>query len=279
METIRDSPSLFSHESKNVKVTGVIVREIKVLDQYGKAFKQSIKEYSTTKSICGFMVAAVAPIVARSLCYTATIPEVEVLLKKLHDSSLLKSEVEKYMEVVQGQRREYMKENPHDFIYKKDQSAYITDWVAKYEISDVMQIFNPDIENLVFLRYVGYEFPNLVKDVKHEEKKRLEKEEVKFKGQRFIIESFSEKRKLQTIDQWIYEGTLKTLNARDKPIVFIADLLGHYVTFVACKVFKENGQLEDTLFLLNSLKENHAGPIHQEVIFQICQLAFPPQEI
>jgi len=170
-----------------------------------------------------------------------------------------------------------MKENSQHFIYKKDKSAYTTDWVAKYEISDLMQIFHPDLENLVFLRYVGYEFPNLVKDVKHEERKRLEQEETKFKGNRFIIESFCGKRKLQTIDQWIYEGNLKTLNARDKPIVFIADLLGHYVTFVACKVFRENGKLEDTLFLLNSLKENHAGPIHQEVIFQICQLAFPKE--
>jgi len=277
MDIIRNSPYLFSHESKNVKVTGVMVREIKVLDQYGKAFKQSIKEFNTTKSICGFMVSAVAPIVAGSFCYTATIPEVEGWLKQLHDPSLLKFEVEKCMEVVQGQRQEYMKENAQDFIYKKDKSAYITDWVAKYEISDLMQIFHPDLENLVFLRYVGYEFPNLVKDVKHEEKKRLEREEVKFKGQRFIIESFSGKRKLQTIDQWIYDGTLKTLNARDKPIVFIADLLGHYVTFVACKVFREDGQLEDTLILLNSLKENHAGPIHQEVIFQICQLAFPKE--
>jgi len=272
MEILNEPRKLFSKESVNSKIEKVTIRELKILEQYSKAFKKSIQQYNTPKSICGYIVSAIGPIVAQSVPFKAKMSQIESLVKNLNDPDFLVKEVEKCMEIIQAQRSHYLKEHDLEFRTKKQKENYMTDWVAKYEISDLMQIFSSDIENLFFLRYVGFEFPELVKDVKHEEKRRIIEEE-KFKGNRFIIETFGNSRKLQTLDQWIYERKAKNIKDCNKPLVFIADLLGHFVTFVACKIKRENGTDESTVFLLNSVKENHMEV--QEVVFTICQLAFP----
>jgi len=272
MEISHEDRILFSKESTNTRIERVIVRELKILDQYSKAYKKSIKEHNTPKSICGYIVSAVGPLIAQAIPYKAKMSQVESLVKSLNEPTVMIQEVEKCMEIIQAQRSHYLQQNANDFKTKKSRDSYITDWVAKYEISDLMQIFGSDYENLFFLRYVGFEFPELVKDVKHEEKRRIVEEE-RFKGDRFIIESFHKTRKLQSLEQWIYEGKGKRLRDSNKPLVFIADLLGHFVTFFACKIKRENGVEESTLFLLNSVSENHMKV--QEVVFTICQLAFP----
>jgi len=186
--------------------------------------------------------------------------------------------VENNMRIVQQQRARYIEQNPDEFNHEEEKTAYIKDYVAKYEISDLMQILGSDLENLVFLRHVGYEFPELVADLKHEEKKRLESEELNFKGEKLIIESFYQEKKLQTLQEWGASNILKGLRTKNKPLVLIGDLLGHYVVFVACRVTRRKDQLfseEDTLFLLNSDRDDYIS--FEDIISEINKLAFPQE--
>ena len=272
MEFKSQTRVLFSTETVNIKIANVVVREVKVLNQLGKCFQKSIKEFNTPKQICGFIVSALGPLIAQNTSYVTHVTDIENMLKSLNDPSVVIPEVEKCMEILQSQRTQYIQEHPQEFKTKKAKEKYLTDWLAKYEIGDLMQISASHVANLFFVRYVSFQFPDLVKDVKHEEKNRL-KDEEKFRKERFVIESAFGTRKLQTLDDWAYEGCGKLSKSFDKPLVFIGDLMGHYVTFLACKLLREDGTLEDTLFLLNSLKDNHIS--YQEIIFSICQLAFP----
>jgi len=62
------------------------------------------------------------------------------------------------------------------------------------------------------------------------------------------------------------------LRAKNKPLVLIGDLLGHYVVFVACRVTCGKDE-EDTLLLLNSDQDNYIS--FEDVISRISKLAFP----
>jgi hypothetical protein len=147
----------------------------------------------------------------------------------------------------------------------------MSDWVATYEISDVMKVVGKDTNNLFFQRICSFEFPDLIKDVKHEELRRL-KEEEPFKGHMFLIEKFGPKHKLMTLSEWTGENHTTDLPAKDKPLVFIGDLKGHFVTFMACKVLNDDGSLESTLLIFNSIDLNY---LHcSEVLFTMTNLCF-----
>lgn len=148
----------------------------------------------------------------------------------------------------------------------------MTDWVANYEISDVSQILGVAQSNIYFFRYNSFEFPELVKEVKHEEKKRL-KEEEPFKGKRFIMESFSNNRKLETVENFMIKNHPKELSKFDRPMVFICDLKGHYLTCLAFRLIRDDGTHEDTLLMINSTSTNYIN--RQEVLFTLAQIAFP----
>ncbi len=277
MENINSQLCIFGHETLCTNILNLCVREIKTSDQYGKPFKKSIKDFQTSDSICGYVASAIAPFLGETTPFQTNPSELELLLNQLNDLSLLVPEVEKCMEIIQAQRQQYITENPHEFKTKKDKEKYMKDWVANYEISDLLQIFPPLNDNVFFLRHVSFQYPNLVKDVKHEEKRRLVEEE-QFQDQKFIIESFSKVRKLQTIDQWIYEEKAKKLIESNKSLVFVTDLLGHFVTILACGMKKEDGKIEKTLLLINSVEENYLKHSRcQEALFTIAQLVFPEE--
>jgi len=163
---------LFIHESINQKMNSIHIRELKVINQFDQIFAKSIQEFKTAESICGYVVSAVAPIIAKSLSYSSTVDEIEEIMTTLNDYNIMIPKVENNMRIVQQQRARYIEQNPDEFNHEEEKTAYIKDYVAKYEISDLMQILGSDLENLVFLRHVGYEFPELVADLKHEEKKK-----------------------------------------------------------------------------------------------------------
>jgi len=109
-------------------------------------------------------------------------------------------------------------------------------------------------------------------------KKRLESEELNFKGEKLIIESFYQEKKLQTLQECGTSNILKGLRTKNKPLVLIGDLLGHYVVFVACRVTRRKDQLfseEDTLFLLNSDRDDYIS--FEDIISEINKLAFPQE--
>jgi len=250
-------PKIFKHEKVNLKVGNIIVREIKILDQYGPHYAQSIAKYKTPSSICGYVVCAVAPLVSEWANYMICQPEdVDKMIENLRDPKVMIPKVEEAMEIIQAQRTLYVEEYGDEFANPKERDFYIKDWVANYEISDLLQITSPNLKNLFFLRYCAFSFPEEVKKVKHEELRRLKEEEA-FKGNRFIVESFYNERRLQTVDDWIREGHMEKLAATDKPLVFVGDLAGHFVTFVLCKVLKEDGTLEDNLLMINSTQTNY----------------------
>lgn len=56
-----------------------------------------------------------------------------------------------------------------------------------------------------------------------------------------MVESFYQKRNLETVENFTLRNVAKELKNADQPIIFIGDLKGHYVTFMACKIENENG--------------------------------------
>jgi len=83
------------------------------------------------------------------------------------------------------------------------------------------------------------------------------KDEQAFKNDRFIIETIHGERKFLSEKDFIKEGNTIKLTSSDKALVFVGDLAGHFVTFVICKVLKNNGDLEDNALLLNSTKGDY----------------------
>lgn len=57
-----------------------------------------------------------------------------------------------------------------------------------------------------------------------------------------------------------------TVKANDRPLFFVTDLLGHYVTVVACKVGKEK-----LLLLVDSTKNKY---INSDVLDAIAKMCF-----
>lgn len=59
------------------------------------------------------------------------------------------------------------------------------DWVANFEISDYLR--EKKFENIYFIRNVSWDHPELMDNIKYEEKDRIQ-EEIPFKGEIFFID-------------------------------------------------------------------------------------------
>ena len=74
--------------------------------------------------------------------------------------------------------------------------------MANYEIEDYLGEFSPGFVNkaVFFFRQVGYDHPDLMEKVKHEEAERIKVENC-FKGQKFFVTKFNGLKHL-TLDEW-----------------------------------------------------------------------------
>lgn len=125
-----------------------------------------------------------------------------------------------------------------------------------------MKIYkDPCLENLFFFRYVGLDFPEIVSQCKHEEKERLN-EEIPFKGNKFFIETFFPERRLENLKEWKEKRKCEN-DRKQKILVFIGDVLGHFVTFFC------NCDEKSRVILLDTTESKY---LDSEVTSQIFKL-------
>lgn len=268
--------ALLKTEVANGYCNGIIAREVKMMDQFNPQFWDMIETYKTPASICGYVATAIAPYVARNLKGEMNYKEVNAFLDKLYkDYSIVCPLIEDAITIIQAARQQYIKENKKDFREKKEEDNYLKDWVANYEISDTLQITSPDLENLFFLRYCGLDFPDLAAKAMHEEANRL-KEEEPFKGQKMFIEVFYPERKLMSLTDFLNERRDLFIFEENKPMVFIADLMGHFVTIIALKIRNDKDHVQETVLLLDSTENKYLEhPKGSVSVEQVAKLAFP----
>ena len=147
MDSLQLPSKIFSKEVRSIFVTNIMVREVKILDQFGSSYDKSISKFNTANSICGYVICAVAPTFAKRLTSEPKPSQVEALLKELNDPCLIVPEVEKSMEFIKHQRDSYIKTFTNDFKTDRERKNYVKDWVANYEISDYIQK-NFQLENI-----------------------------------------------------------------------------------------------------------------------------------
>ena len=256
---------------------GIVAREVKFMDQFGKDYDDLKTEYKTPRAICGYVVSGMAPYVAKAFKAEMDHKDINGILTNLSkDSKVVRSLIEAPMKSIQTQRKEYIASHKSEFKTRRDEDGYITDWVANFEISDYIQSINSELDNVFFLRHCGWEFPELAAETKHEEARRIEEEKC-FKGQKVFIEVFWPKRKLMSIEEFIKERRDIKIFKEGRPMVFIADLLGHFVTFVALKIRETTKIVQEGLILLDSTQKGSYLTIEKGTAsaLKIGEMAFP----
>ena len=246
---------LIYYESSNYKLNDIIVREIKIIDQYSHCFKEMIDKYRTSFSICGYFVTALICFISdycSNIMETTTLEEIILLL---NDSEFVQQTLEEPMKFINSQRNQYTKNFPEEFKTEGEVKKYFKDLVANYEISDYLKQKCSQIENVIFFRQNSYNFPNEILKMKHEELKRLKEEKI-FKEEKFIIETFGSNSRLMFLKEFEKENIFKKLILTEKALVFVADLLGHFVIIMVCSL-RNNGKNEKNIILLNSIRANY----------------------
>ena len=117
--------------------------------------------------------------------------------------------------------------------------------------------------------------PNLAAGTTHEEARRIE-EERPFTGQKMFVEVFWPERKLMSIEEFIKERRDIKIFKEERPMVFVADLRGHYVTFVALKIRETTKIVQGSLLVLDSTKIIYLPSEEGKVsALKIGEMAFP----
>jgi hypothetical protein len=249
--------STFPHQKNEITSFSVQCYEVKLFNQFSSEFTALMQKYNTSNSICGYL----APVISQYLCENLT--EIDLLpeiIEELNRPEVLFPLTEKSMEFIQTSRQKYIDCHPELF-EENEKKNYIKDWVANYEISDyVLNLNDKSLTNLFFFRYVGWDFPLEAEKTTHEEKERLN-EELPFKGNKFFMESFYERRELHTIENWKKSIKPLLLTTEDF-LVFIADLKGHFVSFVYIVSRKR-------LILLDTTKASY---LNSEVVGKLAEL-------
>lgn len=272
----RSQKALLSTETDSSICYGVTIREVKMMDQFAPDFKDLIKRFSTSEFICGYVASGVAPFVAKNMKTEMEDTEVDSILNQLSkDSKEVCSLIEETMSLIQGHRQDYINENKSSFKTKQDEDKYLAEWVFNFEISDTLRATSSDLSNLFFLRYCGWDVPDLATKAEHEEAKRIE-EEKPYKGQTLFIEVFSPERKLMSIEDFIKERRDLIIFAEDKPMVFLTDIVEHFVTFIALKVKKDQKFVQETVLMLDSTTNNYLTSLKGSATAKkVAQMAFP----
>jgi hypothetical protein len=111
-QSMQEFPSvkkIFKYESGNAKIGDVVVRELKILDQYSASYERLVSKYKTPKSICGYVASAVGPILADMSSYLVQQSSIEDINSLLRDPSVLLDPVEERMKSIQTSRADYLK--------------------------------------------------------------------------------------------------------------------------------------------------------------------------
>lgn len=234
----------YPHQTDQLSYGSIECYEVKLFDQFSDAFLPLISANNTTSSICGYL----APVVALYVCshMSTNLDNFTEIIANLNKAEVVLPLVNDSMAFIRESRQKYVDSHKRDFKDEEEQRNYLRDWVANYEISDFLQQKSREqpFENIFFIRYVAWGFPVEASRCTHEEKVRIQ-EELKFKEEKFIMESFCPRREVESLIGW-----KKTGREKKEFLVFVGDLNGHFVTFVYFRRKK-------TLILLDTTKNKY----------------------
>lgn len=127
------------------------------------------------------------------------INDINKLVEPFNTVDFMKERVENTMKFIQSNRREYVDKNKDKF-EDKESDDFMTAWMFNYEMSDYIDSLT-DKDNdrkICFFRTNVYGFPEQVEKAKNLEVHR-NKEDLPFKDEKFLIETFNEKKKINTM--------------------------------------------------------------------------------
>merc|ERR1712232_93881 len=113
---------------------------------------------------------------AHSLRWTVTLKEVRCLLAEVEKTCLVEKEAERVMAFLKDRRSKYIADNTSEFPEKTEESHYMTDWVANYEISDYLLDQSKQEAMLDSVHFFRYNQMPEIESAEHEELMRLQEE-------------------------------------------------------------------------------------------------------
>jgi len=266
---------LLKHEDQTGFYRKITVRTVKIRNQFRSDFHYLIQKYDTPASICGYVATSVSKYCAENLSGMMCPEQIDKVLDPLVNSKrTIKSLVKESMKSIQNDRKNYLNAYSSNFKTKKEKKEYMRDWVANFEISDLFRNTPMTFDNLYFARHCAMTYPTLAEKCQHEQKRRLF-EELPFAENKTFLESFNPRRELFSEDEFVAKDRSSLNFNDDKPMVFVGDLMGHYITLVALKIKLENGDIQDTVLLLDSTDEKDLANYNTAVILKmVCRAAF-----
>uniref|UniRef100_A0A7S0CW42 Uncharacterized protein n=2 Tax=Amorphochlora amoebiformis TaxID=1561963 RepID=A0A7S0CW42_9EUKA len=274
----RTQISITSKHAPREPVNGDLI-QINSLDQFHESFKILIKEFKFPSAACGAFSVANSIILHSLLTKhpmnkfgVLTKGELESITQSLRTEKLVIDEVRKIMSFVHDTRQEYLKKHESKFP-ENEKDRYQRDWVANYEISDYLiknakddakeekgekkACYMCNKPRVHFLRYNQWPERD---GAKHEEKERLIEEKpfggiktgdkatvsLEEEAARFIVESFTPKRKLYRPEEWS-ERYLRSARMEFKEDevearlfqIFVLDVNGHFTCGFSCLLSKD----------------------------------------
>jgi len=240
----------------------------------------------TPDAMCGYFAVANALLLSRSLPFRwrVTREELEKAFVELQDPSEVAAKAESMMQFLQQCRKRYVNDHLSDFHGAGDDSHYMRDWVANYEISDYLcgqaeQELLPD--NIHFFRY--NQMPE-IETATHEERMRLEEErcfgvavsdgdkvtaKLEPGATRFIVERFTSEHALLRPEHWFKQKTSED----QAPPVFVVDVNDHFVAAVPLFVVENPSKPagEPVLIVVNTTGSSY---LRSPALVYLFDLAF-----
>ncbi|CAD8064463.1 unnamed protein product [Paramecium primaurelia] len=210
------------------------IGQIYLYNQFSDEFSDLIEKFTTTQSICGFTSVGNAIALKQVGSQIGYVQAIQHLKK---NSQLRRKYVQDAMIYIQNCRRKYIQQSQWLSQNQKDANNYLKDWVANFEISDYLR--EKKFENIYFIRNVSWDHPELMDNIKYEEKDRIQ-EEIPFKGEIFFID---------------YGFTKQYIRKKDfeysSQHVYVIDILGHFICSV---VLEDKGK--KLILLLETMENN-----------------------
>ena len=148
--------------------SGVVVRQVGVLNQFHSQWGPLISEYETGSAICGYTSLAAATVLAGLPPSSLTLSNVQSVLRS---SETLYPLVSQAMSFVHRSRSSYMSSHPASFPTPSSCSSYLKAWCANYEVSDYLATLPASLsQHILFVRF--NQWPSL-HSASHEERDRL----------------------------------------------------------------------------------------------------------
>lgn len=275
-------PPIFTAEAYSFQFTKAestdpgTLRQISSLHQCNTPEYQAlISKHKTPQMICGFTSTATALMLSNFFPrLRMDHGEVEEMIAASRSADFMAALVDSAMALVQQWRSTWIERSRHalgsdsPFESRSARRKYMSDWVANYEISDLLRTLPDVTSQLHFARHIERS-----DDVEHEERERVVEEE-RFRELTIFIEQAhradppdhdpssciprADGSKLLAPSEWLDANTQYIEPSQDcSAPVFICDCLGHFVCVRPVILIDPQGTETRTLIVFNSLGGNY----------------------